>query len=52
MYLLSILIHPGVFLPIGKLMRMPNVFFAMGNMGVQMVENRWKIENCCSVGAF
>ena len=38
MYLLSILIHPGVFLPKGKLM--PNDFFAMGNMGVQMVENR------------
>ena len=39
MYLLSILIHPGVFLPKGNLM--PNSFFAMGNgnMGVQTVEN-------------
>ena len=37
MYLLSILIHPGVFLPKGKLM--PNSVFAMGNMDVQSVEN-------------
>ena len=37
MYLLSILIHPVVFLPIGNLM--PNSFFARGNMGVQTVEN-------------
>ena len=37
MYLLSIVIHPVVFLPIGNLM--PNDFFAMGNMSVQTVEN-------------
>ena len=37
MYLLSILIHPVVFLPIGNLM--PNSLFSMGNMGVQKVEN-------------
>ena len=37
MYLLSILIHPGMFLPVGNLM--PNDFFAIGNMGVQMTEN-------------
>ena len=37
MYLLSILIHPVVFLPIGNLM--PNSFCVMGNMDVQSVEN-------------
>ena len=40
MYLLSILIHPVVFLPIGNLMLYS--FCVIGNMDVQSVENSWK----------